>query len=59
MLEEGVGNHCHEGVAMKALPRSTLEVIEAEFFLELLVCLFADPSRLNGGRQGAQVGLGR
>ena len=55
MLEEGVGNHCHEGMAMKALPRSTLEVIEAEFFLELLVRLFAHPSRLDGGRQGAQV----
>ena len=59
MLEEGVGDHCHEGVAMKALPGSTLEVIEAEFFLQLLVCLFADPSRLNRGRQSAQVGLRR
>ena len=59
MLEEGVGDHCHERVTVKALPGSSLEVIEAEFFFQLLMRLFADPSRLDGGRQGAQVGLRR
>jgi len=43
-------------MAVKALPGSSLEVIETEFFLQLLVSLFANPSRLDGSRQGAQVG---
>ena len=32
MLKEGVSNHCHEGVTVKALPGASLEVVEAEFF---------------------------
>src|SRR3979409_236002 len=59
MLEEGVRDHRHERMAVKALPGSSLEVIETEFFLQLLVSLFANPSRLDGSRQGAQVGLCR
>ena len=59
MLEEGVRDHRHERMAMKALPGSSLEVIETEFFFQLLVSLLANPSRLDGGRQGAQVGLRR
>ena len=31
MLEKGVGYHCHERVTVQALPRPSLEVIEAEF----------------------------
>ena len=58
MLKEGVRDHRHERVPVKALPGSALEVVEAEFFFHLLVGLFADPSRLDGGRQRAQVGLG-
>ena len=58
MLEEGVSDHRHEGVTVKALPGSSLEVIEAEFFFQLLMGLLADPSRLDGGGQGAQVRLG-
>ena len=58
MLEEGVGDHRHERVPVQALPGSALEVIEAEFFFHLLMGLFADPPRLDGGGQGAQVGLG-
>ena len=54
MLEEGVSEHRHERMTVKALPRSSLEVVEAEFLFQ------ADgparsPSRLDGGRQGAQV----
>jgi hypothetical protein len=45
-------------MAMKALPGSSLEVIETEFFFELLMRLLADPSRLDGGRQGVQIGFG-
>jgi len=44
---------------MQTLPGSVLELIETEFFFQLLVRLLADPSRLDGGRQGAQVGLRR
>ena len=32
MLEECESNHFHERVAVKSLPRSAFEVIEAEFF---------------------------
>jgi len=59
MLEEGVCDHRHERMTVKALPGSSLEVIETEFFFQLLVSLLANPSRLDGGRQGAQVGLRR
>ena len=34
-------------------------VIETEFFFQLLMSLLANPSRLDGCRQGAQVGLRR
>src|SRR5262249_28759110 len=59
MLEEGVSDHRHERMTVKALPGSSLEVIETEFFFQLLVSLLANPSRLDGGRQGAQVHLCR
>jgi len=59
MLEEGVRDHRHERMTVKALPGSSLEVIETEFFFQLLVSLLANPSRLDGGRQGAQVRLCR
>ena len=59
MLEEGVGDHRHERMTVQALPGSALEVIETEFFFQLLVSLLANPSRLDGGRQGAQVSLRR
>jgi len=55
MLEQGAGDHCHERMTMKAGPRSCLEVGEAEFLFRLLMSLLADPSRLDRGRQGAQV----
>ena len=49
MLEEGVGDHGHERMTVKALPGSSFEVVEAEFFFQLLMGLLADPSRLDGG----------
>src|SRR5829696_7898056 len=55
----GVSDHRHQRMTMQALPGPALEVIEAEFLFELLVSLLANPSRLDGGRQGAQVGLCR
>ena len=55
MLKEGIRDHRHERVTMKALPGPSFEVVEAEFFFQLLMGLLADPSRLDGGGQGAQV----
>jgi hypothetical protein len=49
MLEEGVSDHRHERVTMKALPGSSFEVVEAKFHIRLLMGLFADPSRLDRG----------
>jgi len=49
MLEEGVRDHCHESVPMKALPGSSLEVVEAEFLFQLLVGLLADPAFFDRG----------
>ena len=51
MLEEGVSDHRHERVTMKAVPGSSLEVIETEFFLQLLMGLLANPACLDGGGQ--------
>ena len=49
MLEECIRNHGHESVPMKALPGSSLEVVEAELFFQLLMGLFADPSCFDRG----------
>ena len=54
MLEESIGDHCHESVTVKALPGSSLEVVETEFLLELLMGLLADPSGFDGGSEVAQ-----
>jgi hypothetical protein len=42
MPEEGVGDHRHERVTVKALP-SALEVIESKFFFHLLMGLVRRP----------------
>ena len=55
MLEECVSNHRHQRMTMKAVPRSSLEVIETEFLLQLLMSLLADPSCLDRRSQAAQV----
>ena len=44
-LEECVS----ERMTMKALPGSSLEVIKPEFFFQLLMGLFANPSRFDRG----------
>jgi hypothetical protein len=38
-LQEVIGHHCHEKMALQPCPRSSFEVVEAEFLLELLVRL--------------------
>ena len=59
MLKEGISDHCHKGMTVESLPGPSLEVVKTEFFLHLLVSLLANPTRLDGGCQGAQVGLRR
>jgi len=49
ILEEGVGEHRHERMTVKALPGSSLEVVKTKFFFHLLVSLLANPTRLDGG----------
>jgi hypothetical protein len=49
-LQEGERDHAHEGVSVKSLPRSPLEVIEAELFLQLLMGLLADQPDLFAGK---------
>src|SRR5690242_2518358 len=58
MLKEGISDHSHERVSVKAVPGSALEVVEPESFLHLLVGLVTNPSRLDDGSQGAHVRLG-
>jgi hypothetical protein len=38
-------------MTMQTVPGSAFKVIETEFFLQLLVSLLANPSRLDGGRE--------
>ena len=49
MLEEGVSDHRHKCMAVKALPGSSLEVVKTKLFFHLLVRLLANPTRLDGG----------
>src|ERR1700747_433334 len=55
MLEEGISDHGHERMTMTSLPRPSLEMVEAELLLQLLVVLLTDPSRLDRGSQAAQI----
>ena len=48
-LEEGVGDHGHQGVSVYPRPGSTFEVVEAKLFLELLMRLLTDPSGFDRG----------
>ena len=49
MLEVGERDAAHQGVPMQPGPRSPLERAEAEFLLELLMRLLANPARFDGG----------
>ena len=59
VLKESESDHRHERVVVKSLPGSPFEVIEAEFLFQLLMGLLANPSCLDCGGQGAQIGRGR
>lgn len=48
-LQEGICDHRHEGMAMETGPGSPFKMVEAKLFLQLLMGLFANPARLDGG----------
>jgi hypothetical protein len=54
MLQVSACDAAHQRVSVQAGPGPSLEMSEAEFLLELLVCLLTDPARLDGGRQRPQ-----
>src|ERR671920_1944543 len=56
VLQVGEGDAAHQHVPVQAGPRSALEVAEAEFLLELLMCRLAGPACLDGGGQPPQRG---
>ena len=53
MLQVGASDARHQCVSMQPGPGASLEVIEAEFFLELLVGLLAGPAHLDRACQRA------
>ena len=57
-LQEGAGDHRHQGVSVKAGPGPALEVVEAKLVLELLMRLFATPSGLDGSGERLEAGVG-
>src|SRR4051812_588936 len=56
VLEKGEGDAGHQRVPVQAYPGPALEVAEAEFLLQLLMCLLAGPARLDRGGQPPQRG---
>ena len=59
MLEERERDHGHERVPTQSSPGAAFEVVEAEFLLQSLMRLLADPARLDRRREGLQVRVGR
>jgi hypothetical protein len=54
VLKKGQSDHHEHGMVVKAMPAPPFEVIKAEFFLHLLVALFADPARFGPGGKNRQ-----
>jgi len=59
LLQEQERDQRQERMPVQTPPRAALEVIEAEFFLHLLVRLLADPARLDGRGELPHCRLGR
>ena len=57
-LKEGIGDHGHQSVSVQPEPGSAFEVVEAKFFLQLLMRLFADPSGFDRGGKGLEADIG-
>ena len=58
-LQEGIGHHGHQRVPMQPGPGAAFEMAQPKFLLELLVCLLADPARLDRCGQLLERCLGR
>ena len=56
-LQEGMGDHRHQGVSVKTRPGPPLEMVEPQLLLELLMCLFADPSGLDSSGERLEAGV--
>src|SRR3954453_16998524 len=54
VLEEGEGELAQEHVVVQAAPAPTLEVVQPQLFLELLMQLLAYPARLDRDGQGLE-----
>src|SRR3712207_6737402 len=54
VLQVSEGDAGHQRVPVQPGPGAPLEVAQAQFLLELLVRLLADPTRLDRGGEGAQ-----
>ncbi len=54
MLQPGKGDAGHQCVPVQTRPGPPFEVAQAQLLLELLVCLLADPTPLDGRGEGAQ-----
>jgi hypothetical protein len=50
MLQIGTGDAGPQRVSVSSSPRTSLEASQPEFVFQLLVRLFAEPARLDGGR---------
>jgi hypothetical protein len=59
MLQVSAGDARHQRVPVQPGPGAALEVVEAEFLLELLVGLLADPTRFGRAGQDATGRVGR
>src|SRR3954453_11078607 len=56
VLQVDEGDAGHQRVPVQACPGPALEVAEAEFLLQVLMCLLAGPARLDRGGQPPQRG---
>jgi hypothetical protein len=59
VLQEGERELAQERVVVQAAPGATLEVVEPEFLLQLLVHLLAGPAGLDQRGQGLERSVGR
>src|SRR6266536_3986581 len=59
VLEVGERDAGHERVSVQAGPGPSLEIVEAEFLLELLMRLLADPACLDRRSQASECGANR
>src|SRR5215213_2792861 len=58
VLQEGEGELAQERVVVQAAPAPTLEVVQPQLFLELLMQLLAHPARLDRDGQGLECRVG-